>query len=616
MSKIPMFDPMTSEIRSPLIAGLTEACNKISGALDMKIDQFIDLELPELFISSDDRYRIYQAPLGNKLWLPYPQPIIKKNGVRIEEELDGYEINYVGGSVEFYPEYRIQQDDIITATANYIVDSSGKLDALTAEIVKLSESSGSYKKVFPTLEDLKNEYPTANPGDFAIVGGNSIYVWSEADNDWVNAVAGTDLSDYYTIDEIKELLSGKEDDITVPSDIENASDYYFSGDKTWVNLYEKILSTALTGLITDDSSPIDELDSLVVALGKLQAQINLYIPLLGNSDPTLTTVGTVGQDYINQSNGDKYHCTGITTDSGGSKTYTWEQYGNVRMFGSAEITYDKSVFGNGPHIIKITKSPYSGTVGSGGSNVAGVSSFHGRKGDVVPISGDYTAEMVGALPASTVIPSKTSQLYNDSDYLTEAEIDIKINAAVSGLGGGTGGDGSSGEVVSGVSSFNGRTGAVVPQSGDYTCEMLGAVPTSRTINGKALTSNITLSASDIGALSSDTAIPSKTSELENDSGYITSSEIGTAVEDAVADLSIPTKVSELENDSGYTDEEYVSTAISEAIDGISVEGGVASFNGRTGEVVPAEGDYTLEMLGISIATGEEISEMLNDVFSE
>lgn len=47
------------------------------------------------------------------------------------------------------------------------------------------------------------------------------------------------------------------------------------------------------------------------------------------------------------------------------------------------------------------------------------------------------------------------------------------------------------------------------------------VPTSRTINSKALTGNITLSASDVGALPDSTTIPSKTSDLTNDSGFIT-----------------------------------------------------------------------------------------------
>ena len=48
------------------------------------------------------------------------------------------------------------------------------------------------------------------------------------------------------------------------------------------------------------------------------------------------------------------------------------------------------------------------------------------------------------------------------------------------------------------------------------------VPISRTINNKALDTNIVLTASDVQALPSSTSIPSKTSDLENDSGYLSS----------------------------------------------------------------------------------------------
>ena len=44
----------------------------------------------------------------------------------------------------------------------------------------------------------------------------------------------------------------------------------------------------------------------------------------------------------------------------------------------------------------------------------------------------------------------------------------------------------------GVESFNGRTGAVTSQTGDYTAAQVGAVPTSRKVNGQALTGDITL----------------------------------------------------------------------------------------------------------------------------
>lgn len=51
------------------------------------------------------------------------------------------------------------------------------------------------------------------------------------------------------------------------------------------------------------------------------------------------------------------------------------------------------------------------------------------------------------------------------------------------------------------------------------------VPTTRKVNNKALNSDITLTASDVGALPDDTEIPSKTSDLTNDSGFINSPNI-------------------------------------------------------------------------------------------
>ncbi len=52
----------------------------------------------------------------------------------------------------------------------------------------------------------------------------------------------------------------------------------------------------------------------------------------------------------------------------------------------------------------------------------------------------------------------------------------------------------------GVTSFNTRSGAVTSQTGDYTAaQVTGAVPDTRTVNGHALSGNVTVSASDVGA---------------------------------------------------------------------------------------------------------------------
>ena len=86
--------------------------------------------------------------------------------------------------------------------------------------------------------------------------------------------------------------------------------------------------------------------------------------------------------------------------------------------------------------------------GEGGSG--GVESFNGRAGVVEPQTGDYTADMVGARP--------------DTWMPTAAEVGAR------------------------------------PDSWTPTADEVGAVPTTRTVNGKSLSSNVSLVAGDVGAL--------------------------------------------------------------------------------------------------------------------
>lgn len=93
--------------------------------------------------------------------------------------------------------------------------------------------------------------------------------------------------------------------------------------------------------------------------------------------------------------------------------------------------------------------------------------------------------------------------------------------------------------AAGVVSFNGRTGAVQPAAGDYTAQMVGAMPDSfaerdPTVPAWAKTpEKPAYTADEVGALPAGTSIPAATSDLENDSGFVTETEMNTAITEAV-----------------------------------------------------------------------------------
>lgn len=91
-----------------------------------------------------------------------------------------------------------------------------------------------------------------------------------------------------------------------------------------------------------------------------------------------------------------------------------------------------------------------------------------------------------------IVPTKVSDLNNDSGFLT-SETDPTV-----------------------------PSWAKQSTKPTYTAQEVGAVPTSRTVNGKALSSNISLSASDVGALPNTTTIPTKVSDLTNDENFVSS----------------------------------------------------------------------------------------------
>ena len=155
----------------------------------------------------------------------------------------------------------------------------------------------------------------------------------------------------------------------------------------------------------------------------------------------------------------------------------------------------------------------------------------------------YTASEVGALPNTTKIPGKTSELTNDSGFITgytETDPTVPSWAKASSKPSYTKSEVGLGNVDNvkqysasnpppyPVTSVNGKTGAV-----NLDASAVGARP-----------STWMPSASDVGALPASTTIPTKVSQLTNDKGYLTqhqdisgklnASELPTAINTALA----------------------------------------------------------------------------------
>lgn len=122
------------------------------------------------------------------------------------------------------------------------------------------------------------------------------------------------------------------------------------------------------------------------------------------------------------------------------------------------------------------------------------------------------------------VPTKTSELTNDSNFTTTTALNTKVDK-VNGKGLSTN-DYTTAEkeklagietgatktvidtALSSTSTNPVQNKAVYTKFTSVQSDIDSKVPSSRTINGKALTSNITLSASDVGALPNTTVIPS------------------------------------------------------------------------------------------------------------
>lgn len=138
-----------------------------------------------------------------------------------------------------------------------------------------------------------------------------------------------------------------------------------------------------------------------------------------------------------------------------------------------------------------------------GTTTADVYDGSGGGGDVVDVEVNGTSVVDSNKVANVTVPTKVSELTNDSGFLT-AEIDPVFSASAA-----------HGISSSDISTWNGKSDF----SGDY--DDLTNKPTLFSGDYDDLTNKPTLFSGDYDDLSNKPSIPSKVSDLTNDSGFLT-----------------------------------------------------------------------------------------------
>ena len=278
MAKMPFYDPRDSEILSPLMAGFSEGLGVLSEILNLNTKTIKGVALEKLtWINSEGHTvlgMLYQAPQGNKLWLTTPYPVIRKNGTIITESADHFTIDPIGGGLFFEEQYALLEDDEVTVDATVVTPSSQALYSILQDISDLKTKAAHDKGYYADPTSLKESVPTGADGDYAIVGTtDTIWLWDTDTQSWVDSHKATDLSNYYTKGETDNLLSQKEPNISAKGSDTASDNFYYGGRKQWIDLLYKVRNTALSGLDTSTAQTIVATDTILAAMGKLQAQI-------------------------------------------------------------------------------------------------------------------------------------------------------------------------------------------------------------------------------------------------------------------------------------------------------------------------------------------------------
>ena len=344
--------------------------------------------------------------------------------------------------------------------------------------------------------------------------------------------------------------------------------------------------------------------------GKTHSNIAYYgdVPTVNKSYRVFCPNGSMNQAFIITGGG--------SSGGGGTGTTDYNQLTNRPSINGTTLSGNQTSSQLGLYGTNNTPPyPVTSVNGQTGNVViptgGNVDSVNGKTGVVVLSAAD-----VGALPNTTVIPDKTSQLDNDSGYITNSaltgyakktEIPTKTSELTNDSGYITNValepyaktvdiptktsqlNNDSGYITANdvpVKSVDGATGDVVTNAVKTTTQTLTETQKQQArTNIGAGTSSFD---GDYNSLVNKPTIPTKTSQLENDSHYITANEAPVtsvnsktgAVQLNASDVGalpdttvIPTKTSQLDNDSGFITELPIASATQ--LGGVKVGAGLS-----------------------------------------
>ena len=216
----------------------------------------------------------------------------------------------------------------------------------------LKNSAGTVYK-YPVATDVTAEITTAI---------NNLVDGAPAALDTLNELAAALADDANFASTVTTALSGKES--TIASGTTND---FWRGDKTWVNFATTVLSTVLTGISFATSSAVLATDTILVALGKLQAQITTLFNRTITAGYGLTGGGNLTADRtlaVSLTSSEVSATNNITTTSATNVLMTGMTL--TPAAGSYLVLFSASVF-DGNDDSTITTSIYAGGTLQSGS---------------------------------------------------------------------------------------------------------------------------------------------------------------------------------------------------------------------------------------------------------